>query len=132
MQGKGRRWRRGFEAAEAASTHAEVSYGPWKMGAALFSGNNLLSIGFNLMTKSHPQSQIGDYNVRVHAEQMALIRRRHYDGDSNLIMYVWRTAGHGGPASSKPCPNCQNLMRLAGVKKVRYFDEKGEAWELKL
>lgn len=133
MQGKGRRWVKGFEAAEAASAHAEVTYGPWKMGAAMFSGNNLLAIGFNLMTKSHPQSQHkSGYNICIHAEQMALIRRRHYDGDTNLIMYVWRTGGDGNPASSKPCTNCQHLMKLAGVRKVRYFNEIGQAEEMKL
>jgi len=133
MNDRGGRWVRGFETAQAASYHAEVTYEPWKMGAAMFSGNNLLSVGFNLMRKSHPQSQhIKGYNTCVHAEQMALIRRRHYDGNSNLIMYVWRTGGDGKAASSKPCPNCRNLMRLAGVRKVRYYSEDGEPEEMKL
>jgi deoxycytidylate deaminase len=136
MVKRGRRWVKGFEAAQAASIHAVTTYGPWKMGAALYNGSNLLAVGYNMMSKSHPQSQIKDlghsFNVFVHAEQMALIRRRHYDGDSNLIMYVWRTAGTGDAACSKPCVNCQELMKLAGVKKVRYFNDQGISEEMKL
>ena len=131
MVKRGRRWKRGYEAAQAASIHSDGKIIGSRMGAALFSGPNLLAVGFNIYTKTHPEGKQKTYDITIHAEQMALSRRRHYDINSNLTMYVWRETVGGIPAMSKPCVNCQERMRLAGVRKVRYVNEHGEAEEMR-
>ena len=131
MVRKGRRWIRGFEAAQAAAAHSDGKIIGSRMGAALYSGNNLLAVGFNIYTKTHPEGKRKTYDITIHAEQMALLRRRHYDNDSNLTMYVWRETVGGVPALSKPCGNCQERMRVAGIRKVRYINEHGEAEEMR-
>lgn len=131
-----KKWTRGFELAAAAATHSTAPSERTRMGAALFNGSILVSIGFNKYFKSHPdlRRHRGDYVpfFNIHAEQAALIKRRHYDGDNNLVMYVWRESADGKAAHSKPCSMCQVLMREAGVRKVRYIDESGKWAEMKL
>lgn len=105
------------------------------MGAALFSGSRLVSLGFNVYYKSHPDHLIHGLDKRhyenIHAEQSALIKRKHYE-DNNLIMYVWRESSNGDPAISKPCPMCVSLMKHGGVRRVRYIEEDGSWAEMKL
>jgi deoxycytidylate deaminase len=106
------------------------------MGAALFNGSKLVSIGFNTYFKSHPEHLVHGrgqkkYFENIHAEQAALIKRKHYDGDDNLIMYVWRELDNGAPAHSKPCEMCQRLMKIGGVKKVRFLEPDGSWAEMK-
>lgn len=130
------RWDRGFEVARAASNHSSAPYRRTKMGAALFCGPNLLSVGFNVYTKSHPVVKMhkGDkpFLHNIHAEQLALIKRKHYDHNGNLTMYVWRETQDGKPGMSKPCDMCEHLLREAGISKVRYINEDGSWEELKL
>jgi deoxycytidylate deaminase len=121
-------WKRGFDAAKAASEYSDGIRTGRKMGAALFSGAKLISIGFNLYNKTHPES---GHLKKVHAEQSALLKRRHYDNSNNLTMYVWRSTSLG-PSCSKPCPMCESLMSLAGVGRVRYIDQNGNFKEMKL
>lgn len=129
------KWSRGFDVAKAASAHSNAPDIRTKMGAALFSGSRLVSVGFNIYYKSHPEHLIHGRNEKyfenIHAEQAALIKRKHYE-DTNLTMYVWRELSSGEAASSKPCEMCQSLMRGAGVKKVRYITNDGKWSELKL
>jgi deoxycytidylate deaminase len=105
------------------------------MGAALFSGSRLVSLGFNTYYKSHPDhhahGRVGRCFENIHAEQGALIKRKHYE-DTNLIMYVWRELESGQAASSKPCPMCMTLMTKAGVKKVRFMEIDGSWAEIRL
>jgi deoxycytidylate deaminase len=49
-------WRRGFETAKAASLLAIAPKVRLRVGAALFSGTRLLSIGFNSYGVTHPAS----------------------------------------------------------------------------
>ena len=131
MVSRGKRWIRGFEAAQAAAAHSDGKIIGSRMGAALYAGPNLLAVGFNIYTKTHPDGKRQNYDITIHAEQMALFRRRHYDNDSNLIMYVWRETVGGVAALSKPCVNCQERLRVAGVRRVRYINERGEAAEMR-
>ncbi len=129
-------WRRGFEEAEAVSEYSNATQVGFRMGAALFSGNNLIGLGFNLTDKTHPQSKVEGFNVGRHAEHSALIKRRHY-GDNKLVMYVWRQTekkprNNGKNGCSKPCANCQALMKFAGVRRVRFINELGDPEEMKL
>jgi len=133
----GKSWRRGFQAARAASL---LSNGPTlgaKLGAALYAGSNLLSVGYNDWFKTTPHTRNATYNGNTHAEAMALIKRWHYDHSGNLILYVWRSTTdpqqtQTGNGCSRPCASCMNLIRLAGVRRIRFFDEQGVPNEIKL
>jgi len=128
-------WSKGFESAKAASLHSNASPVSKKMGASLYSGNRLLSIGYNVFYKTHPQYKTfknGEViHKNIHAEWMALLKRQHYT-NTNLIMYVYRENSEGVPVCSKPCDMCREMMEVAGVSRVRYIDRKGKFVEEKL
>ncbi len=129
-------WRRGFEAAAAISEHSTATQTGYKMGAAMFSGSILVSVGANLIQKTHPDSKFQNFNVGVHAEHSCLLKRRHYE-DRNLTVYVYRqqqikVKDTGKNGCSKPCLNCQALLSLAGVRRVRYINENGQPEEMKI
>jgi deoxycytidylate deaminase len=124
-------WKRGFAIAKVAKEYSNGDRPGEKMGAALFSGSILVAVGYNTYEKTHPNATNAKekkYLLSIHAEHQALLKRRYID-DSNLIMYVYReisdNKGFLTQAISKPCLNCQIIMRLAGVKRVRYYSEKG-------
>ena len=122
-------WKRGFDAARAARLYSNGERPGRKLGAALFSGSNLISIGFNIFGKTHPKLKYANYEKNVHAEHAAVIKRQHYD-DSNLIIYVYREDGTGKPVCSRPCISCQAILTLANVRRVRYIDETGQFAEM--
>lgn len=132
-----RSWQRGFDAARAASLLSNGTSPGYRLGAALYAGSNLLSVGFNDWDKSTPHSTTRKYQGNTHAEAMALVRRWHYGRGSNLILYVSRTTTDPQHVEfkngcSRPCGSCMNLIRLAGVKRIRFYDEKGNPAEIKL
>lgn len=102
------------------------------MGAALFCGGKIISTGFNTYGKTHPATSNKEYISSVHAEHACIIKRQHYEPSNNLIMYVYREDSKGIPVCSKPCQQCEDIMRMAGIKRVRYIDIKGNAAEMKL
>jgi deoxycytidylate deaminase len=130
-------WQRGFDAAKAASL---LSNGPqvgYQLGAALYAGSNLLSVGHNIWGKTTPRSSSSTYNGNVHAEMMALVRRFHYDRPNNLILYISRTNMNSRktaerPGCSRPCKHCMDLIKLSGVRRVRFYNEFGHPVEIKL
>ena len=125
-------WQRGFDAAKAAMLYSNGGRPGRKLGAALFNGSRIISIGFNIFTKTHPLVKHATFDKNVHAEHAAVIKRQHYDNGGNLILYVYRENGNGVPICSKPCKSCQNILALANVKRVRYIDEKGQFTEMHL
>ena len=114
-------WKKGFDAAKAASQNSIAPRVARKVGAALFSGSVLLAIGHNSYGHSHPQAEIGH---NLHAEHRALLRRRYYDVRGE-VMYVWREKADGSPGCCRPCDNCMGLMKEAGIRVVRFVDEAG-------
>ena len=122
-------WTRGFDAAKSAKQHSTAPRLSRKMGAALFSGSTLVSIGFNKYCYSHPESN--SLSTATHAEHVAVLRRRYYS-NKNLTMYVYREDSKNRPSCSKPCKNCQDIMKEIGVKRVRYYGANNEPKELKL
>ena len=129
-------WNRGFQSARAASIHSTGIAIGQKLGASLYAGSNLLSVGFNDFGKTHRHSVCATYNGNVHAEVMCLIRRWHYEKSKNLILYVSRTITNPEQTifqygCSRPCPNCMTVIREYGVRRVRFFDEAGKPTEIK-
>jgi deoxycytidylate deaminase len=130
-------WQRGFDAAEAASLYSNGPQKGYKLGAALYSSSTLLSIGFNDWYRTSPWSKHSNWQGNLHAEIMALIKRRHYEKSNNLILYISRTKTNSiktinTPGCSRPCFNCMTAIKLAGIKKIRFFDEKENPVEIKI
>ena len=121
-------WILGFTAARNASLTSSIRGA--RMGAAIMASGRVIAVGANY-SRTHPWSVKPNYNLNLHAEQCALIRRKHYDlkGDS---IFVYRETQEGLPSISKPCSICLNLIKLSGIKKVRFIDENGLPSELRL
>jgi deoxycytidylate deaminase len=132
MENLPRSWRRGFEAAAAVRQYSVAKTPSYKLGAALFNGSRLVSVGFNVYGKTHPSSRERNFDKNLHAEHAALIKRQHYDGDAGLVLYVYRENRTGRPVCSRPCSNCSSLARLGGVGRIRFVNEDGQFVEEKL
>ena len=129
-------WKRGFDAAQAASRLSNGPTSGTRMGAALYAGSNLLSVGFNDWTKTSPHSYYDNYCGSTHAEVSALLKRRHYDKSRNMILYVSRTITNPAQTEvwngcSRPCAKCLEFSRINEIKRIRFFDENGSAIEIK-
>jgi deoxycytidylate deaminase len=123
---------RGLSVALAASLLSDAPRCGLRLGAALYSGSRLLSVGANRW-HSHPASDNNDVFCRsLHAEHCALVRRQHYDAPSRMTLYVARRRENGTLGCSKPCANCMALARLAGVRRVWFYDALGNPEEVTL
>lgn len=121
---------RGFEAAFAASLLSDAPRVGLRLGAALYSGSRLLSVGANRW-HSHPDSDNNNVFCRsLHAEHCALVRRQHYDAPSRMTLYVARRREDGSTGCSRPCSNCVALARLAGVRRVWFYNAAGKQEEI--
>jgi deoxycytidylate deaminase len=122
---------RGLSVALAASLLSDAPRTGLCMGAALFHGSRLLSVGANRWT-THPASNNEDFTRSLHAEHVALLRRWHYDAPSRMTLYVARKREDGTLGCSKPCANCMALARLAGVRRVFFYNHEGKPEEVLL
>jgi deoxycytidylate deaminase len=123
---------RKLEVASAAALLSDAPRTGLCLGAALYCGARLLSVGANRW-HSHPDSDNADFTKTLHAENVALIRRKHYDAPrGRLTMYVARQREDGTPGCSMPCLNCQKLCKLAGVSRIWYYNRSGKPEEIKL
>ena len=103
-----------------------------RVGAALYCGARLLSIGSNRW-HSHPESDNTEFTKSLHAENVALIRRKHYDAPrGRLTLYVARQREDGSVGCSRPCVNCIKLCRLAGVARIWFYAYNGKVEEMSL
>ena len=122
---------RGLSVALAASLLSDAPRTGLCMGAALFHGSRLLSIGANRW-HTHPASNNEDFTRSLHAEHVALLRRWHYDAPSRMTLYVARKREDGTIGCSKPCGNCIALAELAGVRRVWFYNAEGIPEEVTL
>src|ERR1700678_791308 len=123
---------RGFDAALAAAELSDAPRTARKMGACLMAGSRILAVGYNRW-HSHPSSDNVEFNRSLHAENVAIIRRQHYDKLSgHLKLYVARRLASGEMGCSKPCANCIALARLAGVRRIWFYDHDGQPKEITL
>lgn len=97
------------------------------VAAAYDKKGNLLSVGYNSYTKSHPKQAavakraglpLKEY---LHAEVASLIRCK----ETPYSLYVCRIDAKGSITNASPCPVCQLAMKEAGVKYyVSSYDEE--------
>lgn len=96
------------------SSHKRYHY-----GCILFKKNKILSFGYNLL-KTHPKSP--HPFKHIHAEFHCLLGVPDNDiKDSSIYIYMERI-GTETKGISKPCKDCEKMLRNAGVRKVIYFD----------
>lgn len=93
----------------------------------------VIAIGFNNMNKQLPTSKWGEYESEkngkvyvpcVHSELSAIIKCGHEDC-SRFDFFNIRINNKGEIACSKPCINCQRVLKQVGYNKVYYFDDDG-------
>lgn len=112
------RYLRRAERAAMFSTHPVH-----KMGAVIIRNGNLIGGGWN-KNHSHPRSR--SYAHTIHAELAAIIMAGWWHGTLDADLYVVRITKAGSMATSKPCSDCMDLIRDAGIKSVTYISETGE------
>jgi deoxycytidylate deaminase len=94
----------------------------------------IISIGFNDYSKHHPYHKMGkyigykknpeNYSPCLHSEVSAIIKL----GEEDLSRYTFvnvRVRGNNILAVAKPCPNCFQLLKRTGYKKLFYSSECG-------
>jgi len=116
------RLEKGVRAAIRAAEQSE--FYSHKVGAAVFVGSKLISIGCN-KHKSHPKSLCWSQ----HAEFNSLIRKV----DMNLskaILYVVRLTRTNRISYARPCNECQKLINSLQIKRVFYTNYQGNLEKL--
>lgn len=113
----------------SALKQAAKSEYKYKVGAVIVKGGRLLSVGHNVVGKTHPK-HTGIYKESVHAEEAAILNRLKTKNGlaslQNAVLYVSRITSSGIPGMAKPCPNCERLIRAVGIKKVIFTTNTGE------
>lgn len=85
--------------------------------ALVYRGGNLVAQGVN--------------HDEVHAEVQALKKLWPDHRRGTTVLSVRMTRG-GKLGMAKPCPECEEYMREAGVKKVVYSDDNGQMQTMRL
>lgn len=109
-----------FNSSHRASLLSEADH--HKVGASVWKGRRLLSLGWNT-TKTHPLS-----NTRYkahHAEFSALIGNHKLDLVGATI-FVTRLTPGGRLLMARPCQDCFEMIRAAGIARIFYTNENGE------
>lgn len=117
---------RGIKAAASAAEFA--THSRYQVGAAIYVGSKLISIGWNEDKTDPKQHSIFRWR---HAETAALVGTRKTDLNK-ATMYVARIIKSGGLRIAKPCSDCQRILKAAGIRKVVYTDRKGEPRQMRL
>jgi pyrimidine deaminase RibD-like protein len=92
-------------------------YIKWPFGCVIKKGGAVQAVGWNIL-KSEPYYLDDHSNCSIHAEMHAL-RQMNYEA-KGCVMFVARALRGGGSGLAKPCDDCQEVIRKAGVKRVVY------------
>jgi len=92
-----------------------------RIGAVVVNKKQIVGVGFNKMDKTHPLITSRNPKKKLHAEVDAIIGidRRKLIG---AIIYVYRERLDGKIGMCRPCPDCQAILKEAGVRKAFYTD----------
>lgn len=84
----------------------------------------ILSIGKNSYIKTHPlqahhAKRVGrSEKIFLHAEIAAIAKCKNLDNAYKI--QVMRFSADGQPVNAKPCPICEDGIRIAGIKHVEH------------
>ena len=95
-----------------------------RLGAILHNGSRVIASGFNKVNKTHPLGQVGEFNVKRHAEMDVLIRAQHHDLHGCDIT-IARVKKDGALGMARPCRICSAELKRRGVRKIHYSNEHG-------
>jgi len=107
---------------ELAKKVSQKSPSKFKLGCIIVNKSRMITFGFNDMTKTHPKVP-SKWNT-LHAELHAIIGT-NYEDLKGCTAYIYRETKDGKLANAKPCPMCEEALRLSGIKKVFYTHETG-------
>lgn len=101
-----------------------------RIGAVIFKGKRIISVGRNYALKSsnklHPSFQ--KYPGSVHAEMDAILKaKRPLKGMSILVV---RLTVNNTTRLAKPCIWCEEYLRRVGIKKAYYTTNNGTIGEM--
>lgn len=107
-----------------ASKVAQKSECNFQHGAVIVRAGSVLAAGYN-NDRAHPSWGGGPFDA-IHAEAAA-IRMARSKGCSleGATLYVVRYH-ESGMRMSRPCPDCMDKIREAGIKKIVYSDRDGD------
>lgn len=101
----------------------DFDYGKYRLCAIAFDEkDNILSVGYNSYTKSHPlQASFAikaghHHKIYLHAEIAALVRAKQ----PVYRLVVVRINNDGHLRQARPCPVCQLAIEAAGVVKIEH------------
>lgn len=123
---------------KSAKSIAELSDHRCKIGCVIVDKHRIISSGHNSNTKCHPiQYNIDtkffecNCNGKIHAETDALIYLMKIKYDcSRATLYTYREYPDGSLAMSRPCPRCMQLIKQAGISRIKYTTTEGYATEV--
>ena len=96
-----------------ALTVAKDSKCKQKHGALLVKGGCIVALGYNKPRNAH----LAITRASIHAEEVAIKKAKNTKG---AMLIVVRINSRGMAMSSKPCNQCQELIKSAGIRKVVY------------
>lgn len=101
-----------------------VPSGKSKHFSFIFRRNNVVSVGWNTHSSTHPTAKLCGYRYDdVHSELSAVLR---YSGDMDslkrCILVNTRINRFGHLRPSKPCIKCMKWIPLLGFKEIWYTD----------
>lgn len=113
---------------EKAKKWAMTSDAPsFKHCAIIFKNNKIISIGVNRFRKTSPNSTTRMNSC--HAEYMALGRMKPEDV-KGCSMLVVRMKCSGNIGLSKPCNECQEMLKKYNMRAIYYTTDDGTIEEL--
>lgn len=103
-----------FELAKKLSKKS--TYHKEKIGGVLVNKSKIISVGFNKF-RTHTKSNTP---FRMTHCELSVLIGLSFEETKGCTLYLYREHSNGQPAMSRPCQYCQELLILAGVKKVCY------------
>lgn len=97
--------------------------------------NRILNMSVNHSRKSHPFCKKHNYRYSsMHSEVKMLLDTKFIYGEdyNKLKVYNVRINKLGAVANSKPCVNCEAVLRLAGFRSIYYTTDEGNFNRLEL
>ncbi len=117
-------WPKLFSTAREASICSD--HDQHKLGCVIFDKRGkVISVGHNLLNKTHPLLRRYDAFKTLHAEASALLFYKHPEHFKGASLLVYRETKNGKLANARPCHMCTKLIKLYGLKRVYYTNDQG-------
>ena len=112
-----------LKAVRNAAGKSEFKY---RLGAVVFRGSEIISVGYNTTKKSHPLikrlSGI-DEKFFMHAEIHSILKAGECEGADLLVVRIRNDNDEF--VMSKPCKMCEKFIKERGIRNVIYSDWNG-------